>query len=293
MTNIFRDYDQAGLDAEYNNRLKVPESPDMLRAGAGRSAKARTEIPGRLNVSFGPDAEETLDIFLATTAAAPIANSGTAPIQVFIHGGYWRMLSQKESSLMADNMVANDAAFATLNYSLAPAASLDEIVRQCRAALAWIYNNAEKYGVDRNRIHVGGSSAGGHLVGMMLAGGWHGEFGVPDDLIKSACALSGLHDMEPIRLSEVNEWLQLDEASARRNSPIHNLPSRGCPLIVAYGGNETSEFKRQSNIYADAWKSAGFECENFEMPNHNHFDIPFDINEPDGILAKAVLRKMF
>lgn len=283
---IFREFDQQTLDAEYRIRDSIPldQFEGIIKRYSDDSAAARENLNCETDVSYGDDPDEIMDIY---------PGPGNAPIFVFIHGGYWRMLSQKESSLMADNMVANGAAFATLNYSLAPAASLDEIVRQCRAALAWIYNNAEKYGVDRNRIHVGGSSAGGHLVGMMLAGGWHGEFGVPDDLIKSACALSGLHDMEPIRLSEVNEWLQLDEASARRNSPIHNLPSRGCPLIVAYGGNETSEFKRQSNIYADAWKSAGFECEIFEMPNHNHFDIPFDINEPDGILAKAVLRKMF
>ncbi len=283
---IFREFDQQTLDAEYRIRDSIPldQFEGIIKRYSDDSAAARENLNCETDVSYGDDPDEIMDIY---------PGPGDAPIFVFIHGGYWRMLSQKESSLMADNMVANGAAFATLNYSLAPAASLDEIVRQCRAALAWIYNNAEKYGVDRNRIHVGGSSAGGHLVGMMLAGGWHGEFGVPDDLIKSACALSGLHDMEPIRLSEVNEWLQLDEASARRNSPIHNLPSRGCPLIVAYGGNETSEFKRQSNIYADAWKSAGFECEIFEMPNHNHFDMPFDINEPDGILAKAVLRKMF
>ena len=283
---IFREFDQQTLDAEYRIRDSIPldQFEGIIKRYSDDSAAARENLNCETDVSYGDDPDEIMDIY---------PGPGDAPIFVFIHGGYWRMLSQKESSLMADNMVANGAAFATLNYSLAPAASLDEIVRQCRAALAWIYNNAEKYGVDRNRIHVGGSSAGGHLVGMMLAGGWHGEFGVPDDLIKSACALSGLHDMEPIRLSEVNEWLQLDEASARRNSPIHNLPSRGCPLIVAFGGNETSEFKRQSNIYADAWKSAGFECEIFEMPNHNHFDIPFDINEPDGILAKAVLRKMF
>jgi arylformamidase len=283
---IYLDFDQQTLDAEYRIRDSIPldQFEGIIKRYSDYSAAARENLSCKTDVSYGDHPDEVMDIF---------PGPGDAPIFVFIHGGYWRMLSQKESSLMADNMVANGAAFATLNYSLAPAASLDEIVRQCRAALAWIYQNAEKYGLDRNRIHVGGSSAGGHLTGMMLAGGWHDEFGVPDDLIKSGCALSGLHDLEPIRLSEINEWAKLDEASARRNSPIHNLPDRGCPLIVAYGGNETSEFKRQSNIYADAWKSAGFECEIFERPNHNHFDIPFDINDPDGVLAKAVLAKMF
>lgn len=283
---IYRDFDQETLDREYRIRDSIPfdQFEGIIKRYADDSAAARENLDCEIDVSYGDLPDEIMDIY---------PGPGGAPIFVFIHGGYWRMLSHRESSLMADNMVANGAAFATINYSLAPGASLDEIVRQCRAALAFIYRNAEKYGVDPNRIHIGGSSAGGHLTGMMLAGGWHDQFGVPDDMVKSACALSGLHDLEPIMLSEVNEWLNLDEAAVRRNSPIHNLPDRGCPLIVAYGGNETSEFKRQSNIYADAWKSAGFECEIIERAELNHFDIPFDINAPDGPLAKAVLARMF
>ena len=283
---IYGDFDQETLNQEYRIRDSIPldQFEGIIKRYADDSASARKRLACEIDVSYGDHPDEIMDIF---------PGPGSAPIFVFIHGGYWRMLSHKESSLMADNMVANNAAFATVNYSLAPGASLDEIVRQCRAALVFIYQNAEKYGVDPNRIHIGGSSAGGHLTGMMLAGGWHDEFGVPENMVKSACALSGLHDLEPIRLSECNEWITLDEISARRNSPIHNLPDQGCPLIVAYGGNETGEFKRQSNIYADAWTSAGFECEIHERPAHNHFDIPFDINDPDGVLAKAVLGKMF
>jgi len=283
---IYRDFDQKTLDAEYRIRDSIPldQFQEIIKRYEVDSAAAREIFNCETDVPYGDNPDEVMDIY---------PGPGDAPIFVFIHGGYWRMLSQKESSLMADNMIANGAAFAAINYSLAPGASIDEIVRQCRAALSWIYNNAEKYGVDPNRIHIGGSSAGGHLTGMMLAGGWHDGFGVPDDLVKSACALSGLHDLEPIRLSEINEWAKLDEDSARRNSPIHNLPDRGCPLIVSYGGNETAEFKRQTVEYAAAWTSAGFEAEHVDGSAFNHFDLPFDLNDSDGALAKAVLARMF
>jgi arylformamidase len=283
---IYRDFDQKSLDAEYRIRDSIPldQFQEIIKRYEVDSAAAREIFNCETDVPYGDNPDEVMDIY---------PGPGDAPIFVFIHGGYWRMLSQKESSLMADNMIANGAAFAAINYSLAPGASIDEIVRQCRAALAWIYNNAEKYGVDPYRIHIGGSSAGGHLTGMMLAGGWHDGFGVPDDLVKSACALSGLHDLEPIRLSEINEWAKLDEDSARRNSPIHNLPDRGCPLIVSYGGNETAEFKRQTVEYAAAWTSAGFEAEHVDGSAFNHFDLPFDLNDSDGALAKAVLARMF
>jgi arylformamidase len=283
---IYRDFDQETLDREYRIRDSIPfdQFEGAIKRYGDESAVARETLDCDIDVSFGGNPDEIMDIF---------PGPGGAPLFVFIHGGYWRMLSHTVSSFMAPNMVAHGAAFATVNYSLAPGASLDEIVRQCRAALAWLYANAEKYGADPDRIHIGGSSAGGHLVGMLLAGGWHDEFGVPGDIVKSACALSGVHDLEPIRLSEVNEWLKLDEESVRRNSPIHNLPDRGCPLIVSHGGNETGEFKRQTEIYAAAWTSAGFECEVVDRSSFNHFDIPFDLNDPDGALSKAVFARMF
>ena len=115
----------------------------------------------------------------------------------------------------------------------------------------------KRFGADPDRIFVGGTSAGGHITGMVLAGGWHDDFGVPPDCVKGALALNGLYDLQPVRLSEPNEWAKLDEAAARRNSPIHYLPEQGCPMIVSYGGSETAEFKRQSNIYAAAWRERG------------------------------------
>lgn len=283
---IYRDFDQDALDREYRIRDSVPldQFEAIIKRYGDDSKTARETLDCHIDVSFGDNPDEIMDIF---------PGPGGAPLFVFIHGGYWRMLSHAESSFMAPNMVANGVAFATVNYSLAPGASLDEIVRQCRAALAWLYANAAKYGADPDRIHISGSSAGGHLCGMMLAGGWHDDFGVPDDIVKSACALSGLYDLEPIRLSEINQWIKLDAASARRNSPIHNLPDRGCPLILSHGGNETGEFKRQTEIYAAAWTSAGFDCEIVDRADFNHFDIPFDLNDPQGALAKAVLARMF
>jgi len=282
---IYRNFDQETLDSEYRIRDSIP--PDQFKAilqrYADESQAARESLACEIDVSYGDSPDEIMDIFPA---------KGGAPLFVFIHGGYWHVLSHTESSFMAPNMVANGAAVATINYSLAPAVSLDEIVRQCRAALGWLYKNAEKYGADPDRIHIGGNSAGGHLVGMLLAGGWHDRFGVPDDVVKSACALSGLYDLEPIRLSEPNEWMHLDELSAWRNSPIHNLPDRGCPLIVSHGGNETDEFKRQTEIYAAAWESRGFECDHIDRDAFNHFDIPFDLNDPHGALARAVLALM-
>src|SRR5690606_34383100 len=114
-----------------------------------------------------------------------------APVFVFIHGGYWRALSKSDASGMAPAYTHAGAVYVALNYSLAPGASLDRIVDQCRRAMAWVYRNIEKFGGDPARLYIGGSSAGGHLSGMVLASGWHADLGLPDNLIKGALLLSG------------------------------------------------------------------------------------------------------
>jgi arylformamidase len=278
---VYRNFDQDTLDLEYRIRdsIPLPEFEAIIARYGTDSATARDGLDCRLDVAYGDHSDEVVDIFPAGEGA---------PVMVWVHGGYWRMMSQKESASMAPGLVAAGVALVTVNYSLAPGASLDEIVRQCRSALAWTHANARDFGGDPDRIYVSGSSAGGHLTGMLLAGGWHRDFGVPEDAVKGACALSGLYDLEPVRLSEVNEWAKLDATAAQRNSPIHHLPTSGCPLIVSYGGNETAEFKRQTDDYAAAWRAKGFDCRYVASPDHSHFDIIFQLDQRDTPLGAAL-----
>lgn len=281
MSRIYRNFDRAQLDIEYSARGTVTDYTIHGRENAAFSEEARQTLECLLDVPYGDHADEVVDIF----PAGP-----DAPVFLYLHGGYWRANSQKEAAAMAPNFVAHGISVVPVNYSLAPAASLDTITAQCRAAVAWVWKNGrEKFGADPDRIYVGGTSAGGHLTGMILASGWHEAHGVPHDLVKGALALNGLHDLEPVMLSEPNDWIQLDADSAHRNSPIHHLPKQGCPLIVSYGGSETSEFKRQSEIYAAAWRERGWPCSCFEVTERNHFNIPQELRDP----STRMCREMF
>lgn len=284
MNIVYREFDQQTLDSEYNARATVDDAEIFIRAYGERSEEARDALPCLLDVPYGARGDMVVDLFPAGKGA---------PVFVFIHGGYWRALSQRDSAFMAQSFVARGISVVAVNYSLAPAASVDKIVRQCREAVSWVWQyGAQALDADPDRIFVGGSSAGGHLTGMMVAGGWHDEFGVPADLVKGAISFSGLHDLEPIRLSNINEWAQLDEAAARRNSPLHQLPDQGCPLIVTVGEMETSEFKRQAKIFADAWTGQGWPCRHFQVAGHNHFDIVFEMCNPDSLVSKEVFAMM-
>ena len=282
----YKKMDQKTLDREYSARGTV--SDGVFEAAIANytqlSEHCRQSLDCRVDIPYGSSPDEVLDIFPA---------GDNAPLFIFIHGGYWRALSQKESSFMAEAFTKRGVAVAAVNYSLAPEANLDEIVRQCRRALAWTYDNAKSFGVDRERIYIGGSSAGGHLGGMLISSGWHRGFGVRPDIVKGACALSGLFELEPLLRAEANTWMNLDEAAAKRNSPANHLPEEhGCPLIVSYGGNETAEFKRQTDDYAAAWRNAGFSCTYVAAAQRNHFDIVMELCDPIGELGQKVFSQI-
>lgn len=289
MPELYRQYDRAGLDVQYNARATVPDITPIIQAYADESRAARQSLPCALDLPYGPHADELLDIFPAAPGTAPAAG---APVFVFIHGGYWRLLSKDDSSSMAPTFTRAGAVVVAVNYSLAPAVTLDRIVDQTRRALAWVHAHVAQHGGDPRRIHVCGSSAGGQLAGMLLAAGWHADYGVPEDVVRGAAPLSGLFDLRPLVHTHINEWMQLSEQDAIRNSPALLPAGAGCPLIVSYGETETAEFKRQSDDYLAGWRERGHPGRYVAMPGTNHFDIVLTLNDPDSALTQAILGQM-
>ncbi len=276
---VYRHLDRETLDREYNARDSVPDFTIFLKHYAELSANARRDLPCITDIAYGPHKAQDLDLFPAGPGV---------PLFVYIHGGYWRLLGKEDSAFMAPAFTANGIAVCALNYALVPSVTLDDIVAQCRQGIAWLFKNAAEFGINPDRIFVGGSSAGGHLAAMLAADSWQEDSGIPLNTVKGALSASGLFDLEPVRLSHINTWMQLDEVSAYRNSPIHHLPRSGCPFIISYGGEESAEFKRQSDEFADQWKAHGFPCQNLNMPGRNHFDVILELANPQSPLAKAV-----
>lgn len=283
---LFGIYSRQDLDREYSPSSMIPDVERYLRLYEAKSAVARARLKGHLDRRYGRAEDEVLDIFPAATGTAP------APVQLFIHGGYWQELSKNEASASAPDFVAAGATFVALNYGLAPKYSLDEIVAQARQAVAWLYRNLAKYGGDPERIYVSGHSAGAQLALMLLATDWPGAYDMPAEVIKGVCAVSGVYDMEPVRLTYVNDVLGLDETAAARNSPLHHIPERACPLILAVGERETREFRRQTFDFAKAWRAAGHRCRLLDLPGLNHFDLILDLGDRGTPLGRAVLEQM-
>ena len=283
-TPVFRTYDRAALDAEYNNRLKVKDAIEWMARGGAESARARAELPLRFDVSYGTHAAERLDVF-------PAAKPGPAPVHVFVHGGYWQRMDKADFSYVVRGLRPAGAATVVIDYGLMPSIDLDELVRQCRAAVAWVHRHASEWGGDPARITISGHSAGGHLVAMLLATDWT-TFGVPGDVVKAGCAISGLYDLEPIRLCYLNDVLALTPEVARRNSPVHLASVRPTPLILAVGGAEGAEYHRQTDDLAAAWRAQSVPIEVMDLAGHDHFSIVAEMDSPFSPLARAIQAQM-
>ena len=266
MPTLYREFtQQSELDAQYNAGAAVPDYPAHLARWREHSVRTRERLPHELRVPYGPTLAETLDIFPA--------EKPDAPVHVFIHGGYWRALAAEDFSFVAAGPRERGFCTVSVNYALCPWVSIEEIVRQVRASLAWVHRNIERWGGNPERIAVSGHSAGGHLTGMALATSWREQYGLPDDLIKAALPISGLFDLRPLRHSYLQPVLQLDEGAVQRQSPLLQLPTRATPTLVAWGEAESSEFARQSNAYADALAGIGSQVDRLPVPKAHHFTV--------------------
>lgn len=279
---VYGAYDQESLDLEYDMRRRCPHFAETFKALEADCQRVKQRFTGRLDVAFGDQPGERLDIW---------PGPGGAPLLLFIHGGYWRAFDKDMFSYVAERFVEAGAAVVLNNYDLCPQVTMDEIARQNRAALAWIHQNAEALGADPRRIHVTGHSAGGHLTGMLLATDWP-AWGLPEDVIAGAVPLSGLFDLEPLRLSYLNADLRMDRETSDRNSPIHRIPDRAPPLVVAVGGGETDEFRRQSRIYVDACRQRGLDCSYLEVGNFDHVMVSGEYANRESPLTAALFAQM-
>ena len=279
---VYGDYDQAALDTAYNARATVDFEATMARWGA-EAAATRRALDIDPDKSFGTSAMEVLDVF-------PAGSRG-GPMHLFIHGGYWRALTKDEHSFVAAGLVPAGATVAVNSYDLCPDVSLDTIIEQCRRAVVWCWNHAGDYGADAERFTVSGHSAGGHLTAMMLATDWT-AYGLPADAIKGIVPVSGLYDLEPLRLAYINEWLRLEAADVPRVSPVHNPVPAAAPVAISYGTKDPAGFHSQAGAYRRFLAGLGIEADLYIQGGADHFDAAFCLRDPASPLSRIVQARM-
>jgi arylformamidase len=269
----WRSLDRAALDVAYNNGAAVANSGAIVAAWEQRSAALRLRDDAMLDLAYGPKPRNRVDFI---KCAAP-----HAPTLAFIHGGYWQMRAKEGFTFLAQGPLSIGMNAALVGYTLAPAASIDEIVAEIRRALDWLAAQLPALGGDAEKLLVSGWSAGAHLAAMTM--------GHPS--VRGCLAISGIYDLEPIRHCYVNDKLGLDEAAAQRNSPMLAQSPRQVPLAVVVGGAELPLMVQQSADYAQALARQGWPVQFREIPGADHFSVLDEMERSDGAIV-AILRDL-
>ena len=267
---VCRGMTRAQLDAAYNNSAAVKNSGEKLADWQRRSDIVRARQTELLDLKYGPQPRNRIDVFRCGRQRAPLL--------VYIHGGYWQRNAKEFYACLAEGPLAREIDVALIGYTLAPDATLTEIVAEVRAALRWLRAQGPGLGLAMEKVIVSGWSAGGHLTAMSVADA------------DAGLAISGIYDIEPCRLNYLNEKLNLTLAEQVALSPVRQLPSRSPPVTIAYGLAELPELQRQSREYHDARKAAGLSSELLPLAGHDHFSILEELASPTGTLCEAVVR---
>ncbi len=282
---VWLNMDQQELDDAYDQAAYAPNREQLGKRRLANSAAARLRLGQPLRFAYGPTAIEGLDVYRAEKPNAPVA--------IFVHGGAWRNGQASEFTYLAEPFVHAGAHFVVLDFSNVDNAggSLFPMVEQVRRAVGWIYRNADKFGGDRNRLHLVSHSSGSHLSGCTVTHDWARD-GLPLDVLKGATLSSGMYDLKPVRLSKRSKYVTFTDEMEEELSAIRHLDRLHTPLVLSHGTYETPEFQRQTREFAAAVKAAGKPVELLVGEGYNHFEMLETLANPYGLLGRAVLGQM-
>jgi len=285
---VWRDMDQKALDDAYDQAIYAPNRELVLARIEAASARARAALGAPQRVAYGPSEHERLDVY-----RAPSPPKSGAPILVFVHGGGWRVGSAATNALVAEPFVGAGAHSVVLDFINVDQAGGDlfPMYRQVSRAIAWVWRNAESFGGDRSRLYVSSHSSGSHLASCALSRGWREE-GLPPDFCKGALLISGMYDLEPVRLSKRSAYVKFTDEMEQNLSAMRHIDGLTMPLVLTHGTCETPEFVRQTRDFFAALEAAGKPAELIVAENYNHFEIFETFANPYGLLGRAMLRRM-
>jgi arylformamidase len=280
---LYKGFRPDEMEYQYNPRESVPEYPELAKVRAAQAKQVRETAKSWLNVAYGISPREQLDIYAA--------DRPNGAVLVYIHGGYWRSGSKEDNCNFAPTFTKRGATVVLVEYDLCPQVTVTDIVRQTRAAIAWVYKNIPNYGGNPAKIFVSGHSAGGHLTAMALAHDWTKE-GMPQDCIKGALATSGVFDLDMVMRISVQEQVRMTSEIAQLNSPFENPPRVKCPLLVAVGGAEPKGWQQMSENYFNYCKASGMNVEYLVVPGANHYTMSEKLLDAANPLTQAMIRQM-
>jgi arylformamidase len=268
------------LARRYNNSASVPGWRDELQPRWERlGADVRSHAAGVRDVAYGSGERQKFDVFLPS-GRPPVRGW---PTMVFIHGGYWQSLSKDDWSAIAAPFVANGMGAVILGYTLCPPNTIRGITEEVESAMAHLWHDATRLGIDGSRLALVGHSAGGHLTAWCMTVAWT-RHSMPATPFALATAISGIFDLEPLVSIYLNDALRLTNEEALAMSPAYRSRLVDCPFAAVVGGDELDEFHRQNHLIAREWT----DIHEWSMDGLNHFTIVDQLTRDDSTLMASI-----
>ena len=265
------------LEAEYNNRVRVPESAAIMVRWQAASAAYRASAKADLDLSYDVGERHKYDVFHPSSA------DPRAPLVIYVHGGYWQRGDRKDYSFVAREMNARGIAVAIPSYPLCPDVTVSNIIANLEVCTLALWQRTQQ------RPVVVGHSAGGHLAACLIGTDWDKIADVPRDLVRMAYSISGVFDLAPLVQTSLNVALKLDVDAAECASPSQwRPPSSATRFVASVGGLESGEFHRQSLALAAQWRVAGVDATSVVVPDTNHFTIVDELVRPGSDMLAAI-----
>jgi arylformamidase len=269
----WRTMSQEERDRGFNNSVAVPESVAMVAGWEQRSADMRKRYPDHIDLRYGPRERNRIDFLKA---------GDKAPTLLFIHGGYWQARAKEVFTIVAEGPMAHGINVALIGYTLAPDATLDEIVAEIHAGIDFLAKQLPALGAAKDGVVVSGWSAGGHLTSLALS----------HPFVRAGMAISGIYDLDPIRHSYLNVKLRLDGPMSHRNSPMTQAGGPPKPLSLVVGSAELPLLRKQTADFAGHRARYGLPVTYEEIPGANHFTIMQEMMAPEGRIT-TLIRQLF
>lgn len=257
---------QALRDAAYDNTAAVPGSAAQLADFEARSAALAARADGLLDQRYGPAERQLYDYF---------PGSAGAPTLLFIHGGYWQMRHKNSFRFVAEGALARGLHAALVGYTLAPQASLMQIVLEVRQGIAAVRAQALAQG-GSGEILLCGWSAGGHLTAL----------GLQCEGVRAGLGISGIYDLAPLQQTYLNAALQLTPSEVQTLSPLR-LPPVDKPFVTAFGTAELPQLQVQSQVFA--LHRHGHAGGLLPVEGADHFSILNALADPRGGLLNELM----
>jgi arylformamidase len=284
---VWLDMDQQELDDAYDQVVYAPNRDQVGKRRIANSVSARSVIGAPERAAYGPTAIEQVDIYRSRRA------QGSAPVNIFIHGGAWRANRAADYAFLAEPFVKAGAHYVIVDFTNVDETGGDlfPMIEQVRRAVGWVYRNAKTFGGDPDRLYLSSHSSGSHIGGCVVTHDWPRE-NLPRDILKGAMLGSGMYDLKPVRLSKRSKYVKFTDEMEQALSAQRHIDKLSTPLILAHGTYETPEFQRQTRDFCAAVKAAGKPAELIVGEGYNHFEMLETLANPYGVLGRAVFAQM-